>query len=75
MKISPQYDAAGDFSDGLAPVAIPAATAISTSQRKFAINPQFDQGGSFRSGIAPVWVGNRQGYINKDGKYVWNPVS
>ena len=26
-------------------------------------------------GIAPVWVGNREGYIDKHGKYIWNPMS
>jgi hypothetical protein len=39
------------------------------------INPQFDQGGNFQAGLAPVWVGNREGYIDKHGKYVWNPMS
>jgi hypothetical protein len=28
-----------------------------------------------RSGIAPVWIGNREGYIDKRGQYVWNPIS
>ena len=26
-------------------------------------------------GIAPVWIGNKQGYVNKSGKFIWNPTS
>jgi hypothetical protein len=26
------------------------------------------------TGIEPVWIGNREGYINKSGHFVWNPV-
>jgi hypothetical protein len=40
-----------------------------------AINPQFDRAGDFYRGLAPVWLGNRQGYINKQGKYVWLPTT
>ena len=42
---------------------------------KMAINPQFDEGGNFEAGIAPVWLGNRKAYIDKHGKYIWNPMS
>jgi hypothetical protein len=44
-------------------------------QGRFAINPQFDTGGDFAGGLAPVWVAGRQGYINKSGKFVWNPAA
>jgi len=75
MQIAPQFDSAGDFSDGLSPVGMAGRFGYIDKSGKFAINPQFDHGGSFRAGIAPVWVGNRQGYIDKSGKFVWNPVS
>jgi hypothetical protein len=39
--------------------------------RKLVINPQFDQAGDFNHELAPVWLGGRQGYIDKGGKYVW----
>jgi hypothetical protein len=40
-----------------------------------AINPQFDRAGDFYRGLVPVWLGNRQGYTNKQGKYVWWPTT
>jgi len=47
------------------------------------INPQFDDVdtyhaddyvGVFRGGLAPVQLGDAWGYIDKTGKYVWNPT-
>ena len=40
---------------------------------KFEINPQFDKAGAFQDGIAPVWINGRQSYVNKSGKFVWQP--
>ena len=75
VKVNPQFDSAGDFSDGLALVAIGRRYGYINRSGNFVINPQFDQGGNFEAGIAPVWVGNREGYIDKHGKYIWNPMS
>jgi hypothetical protein len=75
VKIPPQFDSAGDFSDGLALVSMGGRYGYINESGNFAINPQFDEGGNFKSGFAPVWIGNREGYIDKHGKYVWNPVS
>jgi len=38
---------------------------------KVIVPPQFDFAGPFRDGLAEVRVGDRRGYINRDGKYVW----
>ncbi len=69
VKIAPQFDAAGDFSDGLALVAIADRYGYIDDAGKFAINPQFDQGGNFQAGIAPVWIGNREG-LHRQGRQV-----
>ncbi len=42
---------------------------------KFEINPQFDKAGTFQDGLAPVWLAGKEGYVNKQGKYVWNPTA
>ena len=42
---------------------------------KFAINPQFDEASHFEGGLAPVWIGKRQAYIDKEGKFVWQASS
>jgi len=41
----------------------------------FAINPQFDEGGNFGRASHRFGSATVEGYINKHGKYVWNPVS
>ena len=75
IVINPQFDEAGDFNNGLAVSRCRTASATSTGKGKFAINPQFDQAGDFDHGLAPVWLGDRQGYINREGRYVWNPTA
>ena len=42
---------------------------------RLAVNPQFDHAGEFEHGLAPVWLGKKQGYVNRDGKYVWMPTA
>jgi hypothetical protein len=39
------------------------------------VNPEFERAGQFDSGLAAVWVGGQQGYIDKAGKFVWNPAA
>ena len=41
---------------------------------KVVIRPQFDQAGEFYQGIVPVTVGDKSGYIDKTGKYIWKPT-
>jgi hypothetical protein len=75
IAISPQFDKAGDFSDGLVLVEMGNQYGYIGKDGKLKIRPQFDQAGEFAGGLPPVWLGNRQGYINESGKYVWNPTS
>jgi hypothetical protein len=37
------------------------------------IKAQFDRAGRFQGGIARVLIGNKWGYIDKTGNYVWEP--
>jgi hypothetical protein len=37
------------------------------------IRPQFDGAHMFCQGLAQVKVGTKWGYIDKTGKYVWEP--
>lgn len=40
---------------------------------KYVIKPQFDDVWSFSEGLALVKIGDRYGFINKEGQYVVNP--
>jgi hypothetical protein len=74
ITINPQFDAAGDFSDGMALVKSANRFGYIDKSGKFVINPQFQGAGNFHAGLAPVWTCDRRGYINKSGKYVWNSM-
>jgi len=39
------------------------------------INPQFDEARAFSLGLAPVAVGEAWGYIDKTGRFIWNPTT
>jgi TonB family protein len=77
--ISPQFDAAQDFSEGLACVRIGDESTgrwgYIGREGKFTINPRFDSASSFTGGVARVVVGDEMGYIDKTGKYVWREES
>ncbi len=75
MRINPQFETAGEFSDGRARVGYANRFGYIDTKGKLAINPQFDRAGEFEHGLAPVWSGNLQGYVNRDGKYVWMPTA
>ena len=40
---------------------------------EYVIKPQFDYADAFSEGLARVEIGERWGYINKEGQYVANP--
>ena len=71
--ITPQFDAAEDFSEGLAQVRVGAKSGYINTKGVVAITPQFDEASPFRYGRAGVKLGNRFGFIDKDGKYIGNP--
>lgn len=45
---------------------------------KWVIEPKYDSAWEFSNGLARVAIGSgesaKEGYINRDGKYVWEPT-
>src|SRR6478672_1770116 len=58
VKIAPQFDQAGAFSDGLAVVSVGGRAGYINTDGKFVINPQFDGGAPFSEGLAAVKIGD-----------------
>jgi len=59
------------YSEGLAAVQISGKWGYIERSGQFVINPQFDDAFPFSYGLALVRSGPK--YIDKTGKYVWNP--
>lgn len=68
-----QYARAASFSEGLANVQNPSGKwqYIDKTGNVF-INGEFDKAEPFKDGLAYVTVGNKSGYIDKTGKFVWS---
>jgi hypothetical protein len=66
---------AGPFSEGLAAVARDNYLKRGYIDRTgtMVIEARFDWADRFKGGVARVLVGNKWGYINKSGSYVWEP--
>lgn len=73
IVISPRYDEAGPFSDGLAPVRINDKYGYTDPQGNVVIACQFVEARPFHEGLAAVSNGKMYGFINKKGEYVINP--
>ena len=77
--ISPQFDEAHPFSEGLAAVVIGAKLGFIDKAGKLVITPQFEpyrhELGSaiFSDGLAAVSIGENCGFIDKSGSFVINP--
>ncbi|HWN41535.1 MAG TPA: WG repeat-containing protein, partial [Thermoanaerobaculia bacterium] len=69
--INPQFDRAGNFSEGLASVLIGDRAGFVDREGKLVINPQYDAMSSFSGGLALVVSEGRWAYIDKTGKPVW----
>ncbi len=70
--VAPKYFMVGQFSDGLAGVMDEKSKwGFIDKKGTLVISEQFDNVQPFEDGIAFVRVGNKAGYINKEGKYVW----
>ncbi len=73
VVIEPRFSSADDFREGLAVV-----QAVESGKKgyidrtgRFVIEPQFDNAARFRGGLARVEIGDKLGYINPSGEFVW----
>ena len=73
MIISPQYDWARGFSEGLAPVKLAGKWGFIDATGKMVIPPTWDRVGSFSGGLALAQVGDDSEYIDPTGKVVIPP--
>ena len=85
--IKPQFVGAGPFSEGLAPVFdndsqsatrtvednVTPTTRFIDKQGKLAFSVPIEFAEMFVNGVARVRVGLKLGYIDKTGKYIWEP--
>ena len=72
LVINPQFEDAGMFSGGLAPVKMGRWGFVDKSG-KVVINPQFDRALPFSEGLAAVKSGKLWGFVDKSGKLAINP--
>ena len=68
--IKPQFSDAGQFSEGLAPIAISGKWGYINTNGKLVIQPRFDAAPRFSRGLARVKVDRKWRRINKRGKFV-----
>ncbi|MCL6097741.1 MAG: WG repeat-containing protein [Bacteroidetes bacterium] len=73
IVITPQFDSAEEFSEGLAAVQVGDAWGYADSTGLIIINPEYDYAGKFSDGLAVVQADGNFGYINKSGDLVIPP--
>jgi hypothetical protein len=81
IVINPQFESAGQFSEGLAAVQMGkdenGKWGYIDKSGKFVVDPQFDYAEAFSEGLAAVRSGDektgRWGFIDRSGKFVINP--
>lgn len=73
LAVQPQFDDAGEFAEGLAPVMTGRAWGYIDQTGAFTAHPQFDEARQYSEGLAAVRVGDRFGYIGREGAYVIPP--
>jgi hypothetical protein len=71
--ISPSYQAAKNFCDGVAAVRVNNKYGYIDKKGEFIVKPKFDIAWDFMQGIARVRVGNKKGYVNKLGEVFMEP--
>jgi serine/threonine protein kinase len=73
IVISPQFEDASGFANGLALVKVGSKYGYIDKSGKQVISSQFDDAWDFADGLALVKVGSKHGYIDKSGKQVISP--
>ena len=71
--INPQFDAAWEFSEGLAYIVINDKRGFIDTKGNIVINPQFDYVGPFSEGLAYIVINDKWGFIDTKGNIVINP--
>ncbi|HNC45726.1 MAG TPA: WG repeat-containing protein, partial [Acidobacteriota bacterium] len=72
LVISPEFELAESFSEGLAAVRIDCNLwGYINRTGKLVIEPQFRSVKRFSGGLAEITIGERWGYINQSGKVIW----
>jgi hypothetical protein len=85
--IEPQFRGAGPFTEGLAPAGnvdffsvtrsddgeAPPSTGFIDKRGKMVFSVPFEASSGFVNGIAQIRVDAKLGYIDKTGKYIWQP--
>jgi hypothetical protein len=70
VEITPLFDAAANFSEGLALVVINGKGGFINTRGEMVIAAEYDKGSSFSEGLVMVVKDNKCGYINKKGEIV-----
>ena len=71
--VKPQFDAAWEFSEGLAPVQLGDKFGFIDQAGNLVIKPQFEAIFKFDDGLAAVKIGGKWGFIDQTGKFLINP--
>lgn len=72
LVISPQFEEVGVFAENLVAVKIKGRWGFADRTGKVVIPPQFDQWTYyFENGLSEVRIGDKAGYIDHSGKFIW----
>jgi hypothetical protein len=74
VVVTPQYQRAADFSEGLAAVEVGGKWGYIDKTGRMVIQPQFGSALRFYGGVARVSVGDKHGLIDATGKFIWGPT-
>jgi hypothetical protein len=73
IVVTPRFDSAGEFSEGLAAVESNYEFGYIDVLGNYAIEPRFEAADEFSEGLAAVCHASKFGYINRSGSYVIRP--
>ena len=71
--ITPRFEEAGDFAEGLAPARVEGKWGFIDATGTLVIAPRFTQASGFSQGLAAVSVDRKWGYIDRTGAWVIQP--
>lgn len=73
VAITPQFEGAGPFYDGMAMIRMDKKYGFINKEGKIVITPQFESAREFSEGLCPVQQGELWGFVDEAGKFVINP--